>query len=709
MRTASSPAATDAGDILRFPSETVIRFYVLIMLLIAEPVAIFALILPPGGSAYLLSVPLCGLRTGVMDPGIAARPGIWAVDPGGFTRCIRPAAAQITGATAGGVALLAVTAALLVWAQPRWQRRRWSLQPVSAAAMPDLHASLAGLVRLAGLEDEPAFLIDYHDLRPRGQAFGRPGRPSVRLSIGLAALFRHDALTFRGVVLHELAHVRNRDIGLTYLTVALWRAFILVVLPLWLADVIDPNLVGGHPYSFGLLGDLGQVPSAMLEAGLLTLLVYLSRNSVLRARELQADVRAASWDPATTELIRRAGRQPGWSRWLRWLSAHPGPAQRLAAISDPARLLRPSWLALALVTLVAAALGPLLGTPLVLALSTVHVDAYAAPWQAARNSILLAAPLTLMLSAMSVQAARRARLTRSRMAASSLAAGLVILAALATAPLVALANFGSVLSGTLASPGLPAVSGLLAEALLLVAAFAAMTWLRSRHGPAVPAARARSWRVPAVTAVVLAAALTVTSQLITAAWTSRPGGAVQLTASQSYVAPQVLIPVWADNGGTRQDLTLLSELDRINSDLLQAPVPARTPGDCSALRTTADAAPRQYPPIPDSRIERLWLTFTAQAAETGADCRSARFGHSVIQAHVVTDVLRLLSVSVDLEVVEGIGRVPGDLLGHPGKALDGYFNQVRIATILGSYRAVGGTVTPGLPGTGIPAQAPGSR
>lgn len=35
---------------------------------------------------------------------------------------------------------------------------------------------------------------------------------------------------FEAVILHELAHIRNKDVNQTYLAIAIWRAFVLAAL-----------------------------------------------------------------------------------------------------------------------------------------------------------------------------------------------------------------------------------------------------------------------------------------------------------------------------------------------------------------------------------------------------------------------------------------------------------------------------------------------
>jgi Zn-dependent protease with chaperone function len=87
-------------------------------------------------------------------------------------------------------------------------------------------------------------------------------------------------------VLHELSHIRNRDIDQTYLAIAIWRAFVVTAL-LPLAGL----LIFSRQLSW---------PPLLWRVVVLALLVYLLRNSILRAREWDADARVAELDPGTS-------------------------------------------------------------------------------------------------------------------------------------------------------------------------------------------------------------------------------------------------------------------------------------------------------------------------------------------------------------------------------------------------------------------------
>ncbi|MGB2570741.1 M48 family metalloprotease [Micromonospora citrea] len=268
----------------------------------------------------------------------------------------RPRAAWVL---VGLVVLLAV-AAVLHLATPWWIRRRGRLVEITADAFPRLHAELTRLSTVAGLDRPPAFLLDPAAGAPGGLAFGRVGRYAVRINAGLAPLAVIDPGAFRAVVLHELAHVRNRDVDLTYAVVALWRAFVavalvpLVLLSLYPTVLSDPSRppwtdddVIDEYLPWDVAGYGATAVHGLVRALLFVAIVYLARNAVLRARETYADARAADFGVgpdlrrAVTTAVGRAAR--GWRRWLGRYGVHPTTAARLAAIDDPPRVHRPRF------------------------------------------------------------------------------------------------------------------------------------------------------------------------------------------------------------------------------------------------------------------------------------------------------------------------------------------------------------------------------
>ena len=131
----------------------------------------------------------------------------------------------------GGTGALLIVAGAIMLGLPLWITRRRRLQPLTPEDAP---AALDAVRELASEQGIPAprLLWNPLDASPGGLAFGHPGRYSVALTGGLLVKQATDPPAFRAILRHELAHIRNRDVGITYFTLAIWYAFLLVaVLP----------------------------------------------------------------------------------------------------------------------------------------------------------------------------------------------------------------------------------------------------------------------------------------------------------------------------------------------------------------------------------------------------------------------------------------------------------------------------------------------
>ena len=243
-----------------------------------------------------------------------------------LSACLQDANSSLAYWMVGGTLLLVVVASTFLLLTPsviKWRRRFRALERRDAPAVLD---ELETLVRESGLEKQPEWVWSPLDPSPTGLAFGRPGKHTVALMGGLVTRHFSDLSAFRAVVRHELAHLRNRDVDITYATVSLWYAFLLVsVLPFAIV-VADEGLRTILSLSWRMLA--------------LALLVYLTRNAVLRAREVYADVRASVPDGQRGALRRILGGLPEKpsSVWRRLWRVHPAPSARLASVNDPSRL-----------------------------------------------------------------------------------------------------------------------------------------------------------------------------------------------------------------------------------------------------------------------------------------------------------------------------------------------------------------------------------
>ena len=229
-----------------------------------------------------------------------------------------------------GVGVLVAAAGAIFLAQPWWYRRRWHLSELTGDGAAELITRLEGVRQRAGA-GPVVWLLQPLNARLSAFAFGRPGRRFVAVSGGAAVAAVKKPAAFDAVILHELAHVKNRDIDQTYLALAIWRAFVVAaLLPL-------AGLLIFTPFT----RELGPPQGLLWRVAVLALIVYLLRNSVLRSREFDADARVRELDPETQLGTVLAGMPPrtGWRAWhLGW--THPSGQGRAAALRDPAPLYR---------------------------------------------------------------------------------------------------------------------------------------------------------------------------------------------------------------------------------------------------------------------------------------------------------------------------------------------------------------------------------
>jgi Zn-dependent protease with chaperone function len=228
----------------------------------------------------------------------------------------RRAAYSFAGAGAAAVAGLGL---LLV--APAVVRRRRRLRPLDQRLAP-VAARVAELADEAAVGRPPQLMIGPATLRD-AFSYGIPGRYRIALPPAVAVRWKNPEL-FDPVVRHELAHVRHRDVTLAWLARSVWYA---------LAPLLMLPIVGAV-----VSGDTSLLPNYIWRAALLALTVQLVSAALLRARELDADLRAAR-DAGGTESVARVvagARGPGGLPWYRRLLArHPSTTRRLAVLDRP--------------------------------------------------------------------------------------------------------------------------------------------------------------------------------------------------------------------------------------------------------------------------------------------------------------------------------------------------------------------------------------
>ena len=230
--------------------------------------------------------------------------------------------------------------------------RMHGAQEVGPAQAPELHAMVAELSARAGIPRPRVFLIP--DPQPNAFATGRnPAHGVVAVTEGLLHTLDHREL--RGVIAHELAHIRNRDILLSSLAAA--GASLIT----WIAHALSLGALFGGP---GSRDDEGASPAGGLLVALVApLAATLIQLGISRSREYLADATGAeiSGDPEAlaSALIRlelaveatpaTEGATPataslfivspfsGAEGLSRWFSTHPSTAERVRRLRELAR------------------------------------------------------------------------------------------------------------------------------------------------------------------------------------------------------------------------------------------------------------------------------------------------------------------------------------------------------------------------------------
>jgi heat shock protein HtpX len=149
-------------------------------------------------------------------------------------------------------------------------------QPVSEQEAPRLYQMVRDLTTRAGLPMPKLYMIPQD--QPNAFATGRnPEHSAVAVTQGLLKLLSEDEI--RGVIAHELGHVRNRDILLTSVvsTIAGAITYIAYML-LWFG--------GDDESPLGLVGSLALVLLAPISASIIQL-------AISRQREYSADATGA--------------------------------------------------------------------------------------------------------------------------------------------------------------------------------------------------------------------------------------------------------------------------------------------------------------------------------------------------------------------------------------------------------------------------------
>ena len=157
---------------------------------------------------------------------------------------------------------------------------------VSPAEAPQLHQLVAELAMRAGLPKPRVYLID--NPTPNAFATGRnPGHSAVAVTQGLLQSLNRDELA--GVLAHELAHIKNRDILISSIAAVMAGAIsYLATMAQW------AMLFGGFSRDDEEGGGAGGLLGGLVMMIVAPIAAMLIQMAISRSREYQADQTGAA-------------------------------------------------------------------------------------------------------------------------------------------------------------------------------------------------------------------------------------------------------------------------------------------------------------------------------------------------------------------------------------------------------------------------------
>ncbi len=162
------------------------------------------------------------------------------------------------------------------WFSDRIALKMSGAQPLEESQAPRIHAMVRELTDMAKMPMPDLYVIP--QAQPNAFATGRnPENSAVAVTAGIVKLLNEEEL--RGVIAHELAHIRNRDTLIQSVAATIGGAITyLAYMLMWFGGDSDSPL--------GLIGSLAMVLLAPIAASLIQL-------SISRQREFSADATGA--------------------------------------------------------------------------------------------------------------------------------------------------------------------------------------------------------------------------------------------------------------------------------------------------------------------------------------------------------------------------------------------------------------------------------
>lgn len=207
------------------------------------------------------------------------------------------------------------------WFSDKIVLRMYSAREVTEAESPQLHGTVRRLSLAAGVPMPKVYIIPEES--PNAFATGRnPEHAAVAVTEGILRILSPEEL--EGVLAHEMAHVRNRDILIGTVAATLAGAIMMLANMARFAAFFG----GGRDDREGGGGGLELIVMAIL-APIGAMMVQMA---VSRSREYLADETGARFCGKPEALARALGKISGWSRQV---PMHASPATAHMFILSP--------------------------------------------------------------------------------------------------------------------------------------------------------------------------------------------------------------------------------------------------------------------------------------------------------------------------------------------------------------------------------------
>ncbi len=229
---------------------------------------------------------------------------------------------QAFGGRTGLIIALVLAGALnffAYWYSDKLALKMAGARPVSPAEAPELHQIVAKLAAQAGIPKPKVYVIPTET--PNAFATGRnPENAAVAVTAGLMHLLDWDEL--EGVLAHEIAHIKNRDILVSTIAAVLAGAIA------YLADMAQWSLFFGGIFG----GNDEEDHNPLSYVGLILMIILaplaamLIQLAISRSREYLADATGAKICRCPLSLARALEKLEAWNRKLP-MQVNPAQAQ----------------------------------------------------------------------------------------------------------------------------------------------------------------------------------------------------------------------------------------------------------------------------------------------------------------------------------------------------------------------------------------------